>query len=77
MLHEYLEYTYLSLLLIAQRLLLLLFQCILSGAWLLVCLKRGPNEKTKELVVMIRDTCSVVLEQMSISKAFTLQGTSF
>lgn len=76
MLHEYLEYTYLSLLLIAQRL-LLLFQCILSGAWLLVCLKRGPNEKTKELVVMIRDTCSVVLEQMSISKAFTLQGTSF
>lgn len=65
MLHEYLEYTYLSLLLIAQSL-LLLFQCILSGAWLLVCLKRGPNEKTKELVVMIRDTCSVVLEQMSI-----------
>lgn len=76
MLHEYLEYTYLSLLLIAQSL-LLLFQCILSGAWLLVCLKRGPNEKTKEPVVMIRDTCSVVLEQMSISKAFTLQGTSF
>lgn len=76
MLHEYFEYTYLSLLLIAQRL-LLLFQCILSGAWLLVCLKRGPNEKTKEPVVMIRDTCSVVLEQMSISKAFTLQGTSF
>lgn len=66
MLHEYFEYTYLSLLLIAQRLLLLLFQCILSGAWLLVCLKRGPNEKTKEPVVMIRDTCSVVLEQMSI-----------